>query len=57
MRNFRFSTEVRLDVLNALNARNYADLFDGYPGLPYYFTDGDLAGVPRTVKVTLNLKF
>jgi hypothetical protein len=52
-----FSTERRLDLLNATNARNYTVLFDGWPGSPYYSTDGDLAGVPRTLKVTLNVKF
>ncbi|HMI36708.1 MAG TPA: TonB-dependent receptor [Steroidobacteraceae bacterium] len=52
-----FSADLRLDLLNAANSRNYAELRDGWPGLPYYFTDGDLAGVPRTLKVTLNVKF
>lgn len=52
-----FSTQLRVDVLNVTNARNYAQLFDGFPDRPYYFTDGDLAGVPRTLKVTLNVKF
>jgi len=42
---------VRFDLLNAFNTRNYAQLFDGYPGKPFYFTDGNLYGVPRTVKV------
>jgi outer membrane receptor protein involved in Fe transport len=51
------STELRVDVLNATNAKNYSQLFDGFPDRPYYFTDGDIAGVPRTLKVTLNFKF
>ena len=46
-----------MDVLNAFNVKNYGSLFDGYPGLPYYYNNGDLAGVPRTVKLTMNVKF
>jgi len=51
------SAQIRLDVLNATNARNYAQIFDGWP-LPmvYYNTTGDIAGVPRTVKVSLSYK-
>ena len=48
--------QLRLDLLNVFNTRNYAFLFDGYPGRPYFFTDGDVAGVMRTIKFTLNVK-
>ena len=51
------TTQLRLDVLNVSNAKNYAVIYDGWPKLPYYFTDGDLAGVPRTLKFTINAKF
>jgi outer membrane receptor protein involved in Fe transport len=51
------SAQLRLDLLNATNAKNYAQLNDGYPGKPYYVTDGDIAGVTRTLKLTLNIKF
>ncbi len=51
------SVQVRLDVLNVTNRKNYSQLFDGYPGLPYYFRDGDIWGVPRTLKLGLNVKF
>ena len=50
------TAQLRLDVLNATNARNYAQLFDGWPGLPYYFTNGDIAGVPRTLRLTMSVK-
>jgi outer membrane receptor protein involved in Fe transport len=49
--------QVRIDLLNAFNTRNYAQIFDGYPVKPFYFTDGNLYGVPRTVKVGLNFKW
>lgn len=49
--------QVRIDLLNATNHRNLATLFDGYPGKPYYFQDGDLQGVPRTLKLSVNLGF
>ena len=51
------AVQVRIDVLNVTNRKNYADLRDGYPGLPYYFTDGNLWGVPRTLKLGMNVRF
>ena len=51
------SLQVRVDLLNATNRRNYAVLFDGYPGIPFYFTDGDISGVPRTIKLSMNVRF
>jgi outer membrane receptor protein involved in Fe transport len=53
--------EFRVDVLNATNRENFADIFqtdfDENPARPFYFRDGNLAGVPRTVKVSMNLRF
>ncbi len=51
------AVQLRVDALNVFNSRNFAFLFDGYPDLPYYFTEGDVAGVMRTFKVTLGVKF
>jgi outer membrane receptor protein involved in Fe transport len=52
------SVDLRLDLLNVFNYRNYAILQDGYPDLrSHYDVNGDLAGVPRTVKGTINVKF
>jgi hypothetical protein len=51
------SVQLRLDVLNAFNTRNYAFQNDGFPGRPYYVTDGDISGVTRTLKFTMNVKF
>jgi hypothetical protein len=49
--------QIRADLLNATNRKNYATLFDGFPGKPFYFTDGDLQGVPRTVRLSFNVGF
>jgi len=49
--------QLRIDVLNVTNYKNFAQLRSGYPGAPYYFRDGDIAGVPRTVKMGLNFKW
>jgi hypothetical protein len=51
------SVQIRVDLLNATNRKNYATLFDGFPGKPFYFTDGDLQGVPRTVRLSFNVGF
>ena len=51
-----FSMLLRLDVLNVFNTRNYAQYTDGYPDRPYYFVDGNISGVPRTLKLTMNMK-
>lgn len=48
--------QLRLDVLNVFNTRNYSFLLDGYPGRPYYFKEGDVAGVMRTLKFSVNVK-
>lgn len=49
--------QVRVDLLNATNHRNFATLFDGFPNRPFYFEDGDLQGVPRTVRLSVNVGF
>lgn len=53
--------QFRLDVLNVTNRENFAFIdqtdFSADPERPFYRTDGDLAGVPRTVKLSLNLRF
>jgi len=46
-----------LDLLNATNTKIYGQLLDGWPDRPYYFMDGDLGGVPRTLKFKINAKF
>ena len=51
------AVQIRVDVLNATNRKNYATLFDGFPGKPFYFKDGDLQGVPRTVRLSFNVGF
>jgi outer membrane receptor protein involved in Fe transport len=49
--------QIRADVLNATNRKNYAILFDGFPGKPFYFQDGDLQGVSRTLRLSFNVGF
>ena len=49
--------QLRIDVLNVTNYTNYSDLRSGYPGPPYYFQDGNIWGVPRTVKMGFNFAF
>ncbi len=49
--------QIRIDLLNATNHKNYATLFSGFPDKPFYFTDGDLQGVPRTVRLSVNVGF
>ena len=48
-------------MLNVTNRENYAFIdqtdFSADPALPFYRKDGDLAGVPRTIKLSLNLQF
>jgi len=50
--------QLRGDVLNVTNRENFATLFTNFDGTPpFYFRDGDLAGVPRTFKLSMNLRF
>jgi outer membrane receptor protein involved in Fe transport len=52
------SLEVRLDVLNAFDRHNYAQYnYDNAPQPPTYATNGNIRGVPRTLKLGLNVKF
>ena len=51
------SVQLRLDVLNVANWKNYSFYIDGYPDRPYYYEDGDIWGVPRTVKLGFNVKW
>ena len=57
----RAALQLRLDVLNVTNRENYAFIdqtdFSADPALPFYRRDGDLAGVPRTLKFSVNLQF
>jgi outer membrane receptor protein involved in Fe transport len=49
--------QLRFDVLNVTNYKNYAQYTDGYPGKPFFFEEGNIWGVPRTIKMGLNLKW
>ncbi|HEV8329892.1 MAG TPA: TonB-dependent receptor [Steroidobacteraceae bacterium] len=51
------AVQIRVDLLNATNRKNFATLFDGFPGKPFYFQGGDLQGVPRTVRLSFNVGF
>lgn len=51
------AVQLRMDWLNVTDRENYAIYFDGYPGKPFYFEDGDIAGVPRTLKLGFNFTF
>ncbi len=49
---------LRLDLLNAANWHNFAFLTDAtWPNAPVYVTDGNITGVPRTLKVSLSYKW
>ena len=49
---------LRVDLLNATNAHNFAFLtYGSQPKVPRYVTDGNITGVPRTLKVSLNYKW
>lgn len=52
--------QLRFDALNVLNFKNYADTVDFYNGAvyqPYYNKVGNIYGVPRTYKLTADVKF
>jgi outer membrane receptor protein involved in Fe transport len=49
--------QVRLDALNVTNHRNYVQYINTFPGPPNYFKDGDISGVPRTFKLSLNFNW
>nr|WP_253260808.1 TonB-dependent receptor [Rhodanobacter glycinis] len=53
--------QLRADALNVLNFHNYADVVVAYDNQgryqPYYDPYGNIYGVPRTFKLTADLKF
>jgi outer membrane receptor protein involved in Fe transport len=51
--------QVRLDVLNAANAKNYdsQSVIDPWPNPAYFNRSGPILGVPRTVKLTMDVKW
>ena len=49
--------QVRLDALNVTNHKNYDQFTSNFPGLPTYFKQGDISGVPRTFKLSLNFNW
>ncbi|HEY9110349.1 MAG TPA: TonB-dependent receptor [Rhodanobacteraceae bacterium] len=63
IKNFRITDSVvwylRLDVLNAFNYKNYANVNSTYPTFyPItYNTTGDIIGVPRTFKFTMGVRW
>ncbi|MBD8872684.1 TonB-dependent receptor [Rhodanobacter sp. DHB23] len=56
-----FTLQVRADALNVFNFHNYADVVGAYGSngqyAPYYNTVGNIYGVPRTFKLTADVKF
>ena len=53
------SLYVRFDVLNALNYKNLSDISTTYPTFyPLaYITNGNITGVPRTIKLSMGFKW
>jgi hypothetical protein len=52
--------QLRVDALNVFNFKNYADTIDQFNGAsyqPYYNPVGNIMGVPRTYKITADVKF
>ncbi len=49
--------QVRLDALNVTNHKNYVQYINTFPGPPDYFKDGDISGVPRTLKFSVNFNW
>jgi len=51
--------QLRVDALNVFNFKNYADTIDYYNGSyqPQYNKVGNIMGVPRTYKITADMKF
>ena len=49
---------LRVDLLNAANWHNFAFLTDDtWPNPPRYYTEGNITGVPRTLKISLSYKW
>jgi hypothetical protein len=53
------SLYARLDVLNVFNYKNFIDVTTTFPTFyPIsYNTDGDITGVPRTIKFTVGVRW
>ena len=51
------AVQVRLDALNVTNHKNYDQFTSNFPGLPTYFKQGDISGVPRTYRLSLNFNW
>jgi outer membrane receptor protein involved in Fe transport len=51
------AVQLRLDALNVTNHENFAGYINLDPERPVYDQTGDIAGVPRTLKLGLNLRF
>ena len=49
--------QVRLDALNVTDHANYDQFTNTFPGPPEYFKQGDISGVPRTFKLSLNFNW
>ena len=60
-KSFEFSNgsaiQVRLDALNVTNEKNFVQFVNTFPGPPEYNRVGDIAGVPRTLKLSLNFNW
>ena len=51
------AVQLRFDVLNVTNHENFAEYVNRDPDRPAYDTAGDIAGVPRTLKLGMNVRF
>jgi outer membrane receptor protein involved in Fe transport len=49
--------QVRFDALNVTNHKNYVQFINTFPGPPEYFKQGDITGVPRTFKFSVNFNW
>lgn len=49
--------QLRLDALNVTNHENFVQFINTFPGPPDYFRQGDIAGVPRTLKLSLSFNW
>ncbi len=51
------AVQLRLDALNVTNHENFVQFTNTFPGPPDYFRQGDISGVPRTFKLSLNFNW
>jgi len=49
--------QVRVDALNVTNRKNFVQFINTFPGPPDYWKQGDIAGVPRTLKFSVNFNW